>query len=91
MSFGKDSSLKVVMQDGVLVYVGRSDVTADKQPLDSVEEEVWRIFGEHKVLKASHKKLVTALARYGGHEPCCMKGDVCNCGLRQALKDAEKL
>lgn len=60
MSFGKDSSLKFVMEGSELVNLARSDVTADKQPLDSVEEEVWRIFREHKALLASHEKLVGA-------------------------------
>ena len=52
-----------VMQDGVLVNVGRGDVTADKQPFDSVEEEVWRIFGEHKDLQAENKRLREALEK----------------------------
>ena len=39
----------------------------------------------------SHEKLARALRRYGDHEPCCIKGDACNCGLEQALSEAEKL
>ena len=57
MSFGKDSSFVFVMQEGVLVNIGRSDNMADKQPFDSVEEEVWRIFGEYKELQVENRKL----------------------------------
>lgn len=57
MSFGKDSSLKFVMQDGKLVNLARANITADKLPLDSIEKEVWRIFGEHKRLQSENKKL----------------------------------
>jgi hypothetical protein len=46
------------MQDGKLVNLARSDVTADKLPLDNLEEEVWRIFHEYKALKQSHEKLI---------------------------------
>lgn len=42
-------------------------------------------------LQASNAKLVEALKRYGDHEPCCIKGDACNCGFEQALKEAEEL
>ena len=39
----------------------------------------------------SHEKLLKALKKYGDHEPCCVKGDGCNCGFEQALKEeAEK-
>ncbi len=65
MSFGKDSSFVFIMQDGKLVNVGRGDVTADKQPLDSVEEEVFRIFGEWKALQAENKRLREALEELG--------------------------
>lgn len=37
-----------------------------------------------------HEKLAGALKRYSDHEPGCVKGDACICGLRQALKEAEK-
>ncbi len=57
MSFGKDSSFVFFMQDGKLVNIGRSDNTADKQPFGDVEEEVWRIFGEHKQLETENKRL----------------------------------
>jgi hypothetical protein len=77
MSFGKDSSFVFMMQDGKLINIGRSDNTADKQPFDDIEEEVWRIFGEHKQLqkentrlKAEHDALVAAckfLLNYSFH------------------------
>lgn len=37
-----------------------------------------------------HDKLVKALKKYGDHEPCCVKGEGCNCGFKQVLKEAEK-
>jgi hypothetical protein len=37
-----------------------------------------------------HEKLLAALKRYGDHEPGCVKGDACNCGFEQALKESEK-
>ena len=44
-----------------------------------------------KVLRESIR-LREALEKYGDHEPCCMKGDACNCGFEQALKgDSEKV
>jgi len=52
MSFGKDSSLVFIMQDGVLTEVGRLDNSAARAPLDPLEEEVYRIFGEYKELQA---------------------------------------
>jgi hypothetical protein len=61
MSFGKDSSFVFVMQEGKLVNIGRRDDAAAKQPFDSIEEEVWRIFGEWKHLQAENKRLREAL------------------------------
>ena len=52
MSFGKDSSRVFIMQDGVLTEVGRLDNSAARAPLDPLEEEVYRIFGEYKELQA---------------------------------------
>ena len=57
MAFGKDSSFHFVMQGDKLVSLARADVTADKQPFDSIEKEVWRIFGEHRELQAENKRL----------------------------------
>lgn len=37
----------------------------------------------------NHDALLEALRRYGEHEPGCMKGDACNCGLEQALQAAK--
>jgi DNA-directed RNA polymerase subunit RPC12/RpoP len=53
MSFGKDSSFVFIMQDGVLTEVGRLDNNATRAPLDPLEEEVFRIFGEYKELMAA--------------------------------------
>jgi len=41
-------------------------------------------------LDKRHEKLVEALKKYGDHEPCCVKGNGCNCGFEQALKEAKE-
>ena len=93
MSFGKNSSFVFIMQDGKLVNVGRTDNTADKQPLDDIEKELWRIFGEHKALKASHEKLeqgVRDVIRLIGNTGKVNKWKISN-WIEQALKEAGEL
>ena len=63
MSFGKDSSFVFCMKDNKLISVGRSDVTADRHPLDSIEKEVWRIVHEHKAFQAENERLREALRK----------------------------
>lgn len=84
MGFGKDSSFVFFMQDGKLVNIGRSDSTADKQPFDDVEEEVWRIFGEWKDLKASRDKLKDELQRLQA-----VVGEEDYKSIEQTMKEAE--
>lgn len=45
-----------------------------------------RILEGYSALQAKNKLLREALERYGEHEPCCMKGDACNCGYSESLK-----
>jgi hypothetical protein len=63
MSFGIDSSISFVMDGNKLVDVIRHDDNADKKPLDTVEEEVYRIFHAYDTLKKSRDKLVEVMHR----------------------------
>ena len=68
----------------------------------TLEQEIFLHFdvlqAENKQLKASHDKLVEALKKYGNHlrdcpyfHPIMPTEEIkCNCGLEQALKEAEK-
>jgi len=40
-------------------------------------------------LKQQRDDLLDALEKYGDHEPCCVKGDACNCGFEAAIKKAQ--
>ena len=40
--------------------------------------------------EALNKDLLTALIKYGNHEPGCMRGDACNCGFKAAIAKAHK-
>ena len=89
MSFGKDSSIRFVMQDGKLVHLARCDTNADKRPLDSVEEEVWRIFQEYQYLKACHDKLMKVAEAVMSHgKPPC---EFCLKLAQEALAAAEQI
>jgi len=87
MAFGKDSSFVFFMQDGRLVNVGRADVTADKQPFDSVEEEVWRIFGKYKELQAEIKAKDDRIEELQGEVDAC-KAEVVD--LIERIKESQK-
>jgi len=87
MAFGKDSSFVFFMQDGRLVNVGRADVIADKQPFDSVEEEVWRIFGEYKELQSELKAKDDRIEELQGEVDAC-KAEVVD--LIERIKESQK-
>jgi len=87
MAFGKDSSFVFFMQDGRLVNVGRADVIADKQPFDSVEEEVWRIFGKYKELQAEIKAKDDRIEELQGEVDAC-KAEVVD--LIERIKESQK-
>ena len=48
------------------------------------------VVDDNKYLQISHEKLVEALKKYGDHEPGCVKGDACNCGLEAIIKRTTK-
>ena len=49
-----------------------------------------RMIERFNVLATSQEELLAALKKYGDHEAGCIKGDACTCGLKAAIKKAEK-
>ena len=52
-------------------------------------QELVRRWNNFPKLKQQRDDLLAALVRYGEHEPGCIKGDACNCGLRAVKAKAK--
>ena len=63
-------------------------VADDPHDLENGKELIRR-WNNFPKLKQQRDNLLAALVRYGEHEPGCIKGDACNCGLRAAIAKAK--